>query len=98
MARLDNKKAVITGASSGIGREMALAFAREGAHVVVNFRKSAAAAEDVVNEIRSAGGTAHAVCADVSSEEEVSSVCKLLPEVITRAKHNQQPTSRVSIK
>ncbi|MGH8534625.1 MAG: SDR family NAD(P)-dependent oxidoreductase, partial [Gammaproteobacteria bacterium] len=49
--RLVNKTAVITGASSGIGRAMARLFARHGARVVVNYRRSRASAEELVREI-----------------------------------------------
>jgi len=57
--------AIVTGASRGIGRAIALGLAREGASVVVNYVSNDAAAEDVVSEIRAAGGEAVAVQADV---------------------------------
>ncbi len=52
MKRLKDKIAVITGASSGIGRGIAKAFAKEGADVVVNYRKSKEKAELLVEEIK----------------------------------------------
>ncbi len=58
--------ALVTGASRGIGRATALAFAREGAHVIVNFRKDAAGAQDTVARIGQAGGHATALQADIS--------------------------------
>lgn len=64
--RLHGKRAVVTGASSGIGRAVALAFAREGAQVVVNYARSAERAASVVAEIEAAGGRAFAVQADVA--------------------------------
>lgn len=65
MGLLDDKVAVVTGASRGIGRAIALAFGREGAFVVVNYNGSADKAEEVVNEIRSNGGDAVAIQCDV---------------------------------
>ncbi len=58
--------ALVTGASRGIGRATALAFAREGAHVIVNFRKDASGAQDTVAQIAQAGGHATALQADIS--------------------------------
>lgn len=67
--RLRGKVALITGAGSGIGRETALLFAREGAAVACA-DIDLAAAERVAGEIAGAGGRAHAVRADVSSAED----------------------------
>lgn len=69
--RLNGKRAVITGGSSGIGRAIALAFAREGATVLVNYAHSTAAARAVVESIAALGGTAHALQADVGHAQEV---------------------------
>ncbi|HSD11020.1 MAG TPA: SDR family NAD(P)-dependent oxidoreductase, partial [Candidatus Binatia bacterium] len=52
MGRLDGQVALITGASRGIGRGIALEMAREGADVVVNYRKDKAAAERTAGEVR----------------------------------------------
>lgn len=65
---LDNQVAVVTGGSRGIGRATALELAAAGARVLVNYQRSAAAAEEVVAEIRSAGGEAALFGADVSDE------------------------------
>jgi 3-oxoacyl-[acyl-carrier protein] reductase len=62
---LEGKTAIVTGASRGIGRAIALDLASEGAKVTVNFNASADAAEEVVEEIRKAGGEAIPVKADV---------------------------------
>lgn len=66
MGILQDKVAIISGASSGIGRSAALLFAAEGACVVLNARRKAAL-EDVANRIQETGGRAHLVAGDVSS-------------------------------
>lgn len=63
---LEGKIAVVTGASRGIGRMIALTLAKEGAVVVVNYNGSAAKAEEVVKEITDNGGQAEAVQCNVS--------------------------------
>ena len=76
MSKLEHKTAVVTGASSGIGREIALAFAREGADVVVNYRQSRERAEKVAREITELGRKACAVQADMSKSEEIAHLIK----------------------
>jgi glucose 1-dehydrogenase len=68
---LQGQKALVTGASSGIGRAVALALGRAGADVVVNYASSPEQAEAVAAEIREAGVAAYAHQADVSREDEV---------------------------
>jgi len=68
---LTGQTALVTGASSGIGRAAALGLARAGADVVVNYRRKADAAKEIVDEIRSLGRRAEAIQADVSVEAEV---------------------------
>ncbi len=68
---LSGKTAVVTGASRGIGKAIALALAREGARVAVNFRENEAAALAVVEEIKGLGGEAAAVRADVGNRDDV---------------------------
>ena len=66
---LEGKIALVTGASRGIGRQIALALAAQGATVVVNYNGSAAKAEEVVNEIPAAGGKAEAIQCNVADFE-----------------------------
>ena len=76
MGFLEGQVAIVTGASRGIGRAIAVALAAEGAKVVVNYASSASAAEEVVAEIKSKGGEAIAFHADVSHEAQVESLLK----------------------
>jgi 3-oxoacyl-[acyl-carrier protein] reductase len=69
--RLKGRVALVTGSSRGIGRAIALTFAREGADVVVNYLRSEEKARHVVSEIESLGRKAIAVNADVSKIDEV---------------------------
>lgn len=71
MGGFDEKTAVVTGASRGIGRTVALRLASEGAKVVVNYSGSQEKAEAVVEEIRSTGGEAFAFQANVSDADQV---------------------------
>ena len=75
-ASLDGQTALVTGASRGIGRAVALALAAEGAEVVVNYASSPEAAEAVVAEIQAKGGSAYALKADVSDESSVDDLIK----------------------
>lgn len=68
---LAGQKALVTGANSGIGRSVALAFGRAGADVLVNYVTDEAAAQAVVEQIAREGSKACAYRADVSSEEQV---------------------------
>ena len=74
--RLNDKVALITGASRGIGRAIALALAAEGARVVVNFNARGEAAERVVGEIAAAGGQATARQADVGDFAQAEALVK----------------------
>ncbi|MFZ5366112.1 MAG: SDR family NAD(P)-dependent oxidoreductase [Patescibacteria group bacterium] len=81
MFDLTGKKALVTGASRGIGRGIALALARQGADVVVNFRSNGEEAEKVVSEIKALGRDSFAVQADISNKESVG---KMFGEVKTK--------------
>ena len=73
---LKDKVAIVTGASRGIGRAIALSLASSGANVVVNYAGSEAAAHEVANEIEKMGRKAVLFQADVSDGEKVSQMVK----------------------
>ena len=70
--RLADKVAVVTGAQQGIGKAIALAFAREGARVVLNYLDDQAAADQAVREIEQIGAVATAVAGDVTDRADVA--------------------------
>ena len=74
--KLIGKKALVTGASRGIGREIALELARQGADVAINFAGSEAKANEVVDEVKALGREAFTIQCDVSSSESVSNMVK----------------------
>ncbi|MEK4494111.1 3-oxoacyl-[acyl-carrier-protein] reductase [Ureibacillus sp. FSL W8-0352] len=76
MGKLDGKTAVVTGASRGIGRAIALELAKEGANVVVNYSGSKEKADEVVEEILKIGKKAIAVQANVADNESVQNLMK----------------------
>ena len=69
---LEGQTAVVTGASRGIGRSIAIFLAREGAEVIINYSSSLENANKVVSEISSFGGKAYAIQADISNENSVN--------------------------
>ena len=74
MSRFEGKAAIVTGASRGIGREIALLLASEGAKVAVNYSGSKDKADEVVQLIKDAGGDAFAIQADVSNPDSVKNM------------------------
>lgn len=74
MSKLTGKVAIVTGASKGIGADIAKGLAREGASVVVNYASSKEGADKVVAEITKAGGKAVAVQGDVAKEADVNRI------------------------
>jgi NAD(P)-dependent dehydrogenase (short-subunit alcohol dehydrogenase family) len=76
MASLQGKTALVTGASRGIGRAIALALAKAGAHVLVHYGRSAQDAESLVAGIRSGGGRADAIKEDLGGPEGAALLAK----------------------
>ena len=68
---LKGQKAIVTGSSSGIGTSVAMALSMAGADVVINYAGNKDSADEVVDQIKSNGGNAIAIGADVSKEEDV---------------------------
>ena len=81
---LEGKTALVTGASRGIGRAVAVALAAAGAKVAVNYAGNVAAAEETKAAIEAAGGTAILVKADVASSEEVEGMVRQTVEAFGR--------------
>nr|CAB3459737.1 unnamed protein product [Digitaria exilis] len=75
-AELEAPVAVVTGASRGIGRAIAVALGKAGCKVVVNYAKSGMEAEEVCREIEESGGTAISFAADISCEADVESMMR----------------------
>src|SRR5262245_57352708 len=80
MARFNGKVVLVTGGTSGIGKATAIAFAKEGAKVVLSGRREKEGLA-VVEEIKKAGGTAHFVQADVAKEADVK---RLVGETVSK--------------
>ncbi|EAW34991.1 3-oxoacyl-[acyl-carrier-protein] reductase [Lyngbya sp. PCC 8106] len=77
---LKEQVAIVTGASRGIGRAIAIALASLGANIVVNYASSSGAADELVEEITNSGGNAIALCADVSQAEQVDTLINTVME------------------
>lgn len=72
MKTLENKVALITGSSRGLGRAIAERYAELGAHIIINYTKNQSAADEVLNIITAKGVKAIAVHADINKPEEIS--------------------------
>lgn len=82
--RLSGKVAIVTGSATGVGRETALAFAREGCAVVINYTKSKAEAEDTFAAVRALGVSAVLFAADVSRDEDCRAMAKAAEKELGR--------------
>ena len=72
--KLANKVAIVTGASKGIGRAIALELAAQGASIVINYKSSREEAMTLLEEIKSSGGSAIVCRADISKSEEATAL------------------------
>ncbi len=84
MGRLKDKTAIVTGASRGIGRAIALELAAQGCNIVVNYAGNEAAADETVKACEEAGVKAIAVKADVSDEESVTGLVAKAQETFSQ--------------
>src|ERR1700691_1448228 len=82
MFTLQDKTALVTGASRGIGRATAAALARAGAHVLVHYGRSAHEAESLVSEIRTKGGRAEAISADLGTPNGTALLAKQVRAIV----------------
>jgi NAD(P)-dependent dehydrogenase (short-subunit alcohol dehydrogenase family) len=82
MTTLQNKTALVTGASRGIGRATALALASAGAHVLVHYGRSTQEAESLVDEIQAKGGRANAISVDLGTPDGASLLAKQVRSIV----------------
>ena len=82
MTTLRGKTALVTGASRGIGRATAAAFAEAGAHVLVHYGRSAREAESLVSEIQTKGGRADAISVDLGTPDGASLLAKQVRSIV----------------
>jgi 3-oxoacyl-[acyl-carrier protein] reductase len=82
MITIQNKTALVTGASRGIGRATAAALAKAGAHVLVHYGRSRQEAESLIVEIRRKGGNADAISADLGTPEGAALLAKQVRSIV----------------
>ena len=83
MGRVDKKTALVTGASRGIGRAIAIELAREGAKVAINYSSSEAKAKELAEEIKKLGGTAVIYKADIGNSKEARAMVENVAKEFT---------------
>ena len=84
---LSGKVALVTGASRGIGRSIALSLGNLGAEVIVNYSSSDEMADEVVTEIRNCGSKSYKLKFDVSNEESVNlAISQIMKKLIKKTK------------
>jgi 3-oxoacyl-[acyl-carrier protein] reductase len=82
MTTLQDKTALVTGASRGIGRATAAALARAGAHVLVHYGRSAQEAESLVSEIQAKGGRANVISTDLGTPNGAALLAKQVRSIV----------------
>src|SRR5258706_15595171 len=82
MTTLQDKTALVTGASRGIGRATAAALARAGTHVLVHYGRSEREAESLVSEIQTKGGSANAISADLGTPDGAALLAKQVRAIV----------------
>ena len=82
MTTLQNKTALVTGASRGIGRATAMALAEAGAHVLIHYGRSKREAESLVAELKTKGGRADAITADLGTPDGTSLLARQVRSIV----------------
>src|SRR3977135_3818815 len=82
MTTLQNKTALVTGASRGIGRATAVGLAEAGAHVLVHYGRSTQEAESLVSDIQTKGGRANAISADLATPNGAALLAKQVHSIV----------------
>lgn len=102
---LEGKTVIITGASSGIGKSMALRFGQEKANVIVNYQYPSEELDQLIKDIEAGGGKAIPVQGDVTNEEDVKNLIRLADESFGRLDifinnagvENEVPSEKLSL-
>ncbi len=88
--KLEGKNAIVTGGGRGVGRAISVAFAQEGANVVVNYAGNQKAADEVVEIIKGMGRKAVAVKGDVGTEADAQKIVETCARHSARPYHHKQ--------